>query len=105
MATAREQFVRVGLLTHRVLLQFLLESKAGGNRTPNIQPQRRGRDGKASKTGTAANWPRNIPSGRAPFMRLVIQPLTMGSATAGGAGGYLRKAGTGGQAGFLFNDW
>src|SRR4030095_13565550 len=81
MATVPGKFARAGLLMHRVWLQFWLERKVGGNRTPNIRLQRRGRDGKASRTGTAASWPKNILHGLALFTRHVTLPLTICSAT------------------------
>ena len=73
---------------------ILARRRVGGNLTPSTRLRRRGRDGKASKIGTAASWPRNIRNGREPFMPRATPPLIMSLVMAGGAGGSHSKAAT-----------
>src|SRR5215467_12675500 len=88
------QFVHVGLSIHRVWLQSSHGRRVGGNPTPSTRPQQRGRDGKASKTGTAESWPRNIRNGREPFTRRATPLLITSLVTVGGAGGSRSRAAT-----------
>ena len=80
-------FVHAGLSMDRTWLRSSLRRRVGGNLTPSTRLRRRGRDGKASKIGTAASWPRNIRNGREPFMPCATPPLITSLVTAGGAGG------------------
>src|SRR5437667_8575331 len=94
MAKGPRLFVHAGLSMHRAWLRYSHGRRVGGNLTPSTRLRRRGRDGKASKIGTAASWPRNIRNGREPFMPRATPPLIMSLVTAGGVGGSHSRAAT-----------